>query len=432
MKFNPSNLVRSRQILFDITLRDLDVDEDRATSVALTGWITSDSLRIETIEVWCDGLVIAYGFVTMERPDVVAHFYPKLVKTECGFHMRFSKLLLGKDARLEIRAVSRNPDNLLSRHVLGDITDLPRLSIDWKITPQITPILVVGMGRSGTSAFMETLSGHPEIIVPGKFPYELRQFSYLCQSAYILTSPSDYNRSTKPDEFEMSEATIGFNPFLNREWEKFYGSPRLTQWQDREFPEEFINFIIGQIDKMTITCPVPPKPRARFIAEKFSISPLRRVVENLYPGRREIFLVRDFRDVYLSARQMNAKRGTTGFGQSKFDTDLERLRGLSWSVRQMRLAYIATEPRPLLIRYEDFVTDRGHCIDNILSYLGLREDLEFNEHLTLALSKDVNNSAHMTSKSVTDSIGRWKTEMTDEEKQISQEAFGEELAYFGY
>ncbi len=424
--------MQSGQILFAITLSDVDVDGDRATSVALTGWIASDTLIIGRIEVWYDGVTIAYGLVAIERPDVVAFLHPKPVKAKCGFHMRFSKLLLGKGARLEIRAVSRNPDNVLSRHELGDITDLPPLRIDRKVPPQITPILVVGMGRSGTSALMETLSWHPKIIVPGKFPYELRQFSYLCQSAYILARTSDYNKASKPDDFECEEAKIGFNPFLNREWEKFYGTPELTQWQDREFPEEFIDFIIGQIDKMTIACPVPPKPCARFVAEKFNVSPLRRVVENLYPGRREIFLVRDFRDVYISARQINAKRRTTGFGRSEFDSDIEWLHGLSWSARQFRSAYITTEPEPLLIRYEDFVSNRRECTDKILDFLELGRDQEFIRQLNRALSDGVDNRGHMTSKSAADSIGRWKAEMTDEEKQISQEAFGEELAYFGY
>lgn len=431
MKFCPGELVLSDKFLFDISLSDIDVDGDRATSIAFSGWLVCDFFMIETIELWRDGLLVSYGPLTVERPDVVASLHPRAVRAECGFTMRFSKLLLGKGARLEVRAVERNPDGLLCRHVLGDITNLPPLRINWNIAPQITPILVVGMGRSGTSALMEALSQHPEVIVPGNFPYELRQFSYLCQSAYMLTGPSDYSRSTKPDEFEF-DAKIGFNPFLNRDWEKAHDLTGLAKWQDQEFPEEIINFIIQQVDKMSIASQTPPKPCARFIAEKFNVSPLRWVVENLYPKRREIFLVRDFRDVYISARKMNARRGTKGFGQSEFDSDLNWLHGLGWSARQFRLAYISTEPTPLLIRYEDLVTSPGQCIKNIIAHIGLREDQDFIEELISGWSREIKNTEHMTSKSSSESVGRWKFEMTDEEKKIAQDAFGEELAYFGY
>ena len=41
----------------------------------------------------------------------------------------------------------------------------------------------------------------------------------------------------------------------------------------------------------------------------------------LYPDSREVFLVRDFRDMVSSILAFNAKRGARGFGRAAAETD---------------------------------------------------------------------------------------------------------------
>jgi hypothetical protein len=163
------------------------------------------------------------------------------------------------------------------------------------------------------------------------------------------------------------------------------------------------------------------------------ISPARYLVRNIYQDAREIFLVRDFRDVWLSARSINRRRGLASFERSKFPNDLEWLRGLAFSSRQIRLAHTATGPQAQLIKFEDLMRDPHSTLSHMLSQLGVDgSPARVGAMISEANSTETNDAqSHRTSIS-NQYCGRWRSEMTEEERSVAAEVFGDDLTYFGY
>jgi hypothetical protein len=54
----------------------------------------------------------------------------------------------------------------------------------------LTPILVAGYGRSGTTSLMQILTGTPGVACEGEYPYENRYLTYYAKLARILAAPS--------------------------------------------------------------------------------------------------------------------------------------------------------------------------------------------------------------------------------------------------
>ena len=99
-----------------------------------------------------------------------------------------------------------------------------------------------------------------------------------------------------------------------------------------------------------------------FFAEKSNLR-VSSVAAELYPNGRELFLVRDFRDMVCSVLAFNEKRGVTGFGRAEASSDMEYVERLGgWAASLMR-AWERRRERAHLVRYEDLVLDpeRSAC-----------------------------------------------------------------------
>jgi hypothetical protein len=93
------------------------------------------------------------------------------------------------------------------------------------------------------------------------------------------------------------------------------------------------------------------------MAEKHLADNLPWLVWELYPHAKELFLVRDFRDVFSSMLAFNQRSGRRVFGPAHVESDEE----LAYFLRDSRLRYLSNswpkrEERAHLIRYEDLIT----------------------------------------------------------------------------
>ena len=110
---------------------------------------------------------------------------------------------------------------------------------------------------------------------------------------------------------------------------------------------------------------------APLFAEKCNLRAAGLLTE-LYPASRELFLVRDFRDMVSSILAFNRKRGAQGFGRA----------GAGQRRRIRRIARADGRPgssghgsdgaaRAHLVRYEDLVLDPEPTLGGLLGYLGV-------------------------------------------------------------
>ena len=132
-----------------------------------------------------------------------------------------------------------------------------------------------------------------------------------------------------------------------------------------------------------------------------------------YPKAREIFLVRDFRDMVCSMFAYNAKTGLVGFGykDAKNDEDFcerkreEAFRFLKSWKSHSRNAY--------LLRYEDLVLHPAETLQSTLDYLGLDSSQATVERMLqqAATSHQEGQQFHQTASNPRASIGRWRADL---------------------
>ncbi len=414
-----------------VEIKDWDRSGDHASSVSLFGWCVSRTGRPLGVEFHLQGVLLASASLPIPRPDVVAALGRPDTPLQCGFHLRLSKLVLPPGAALEVVMAEEREDGR-ALVPLGILTGLPPPRIAPGYAERHQPLLLLGLGRSGTTYAMRLIAGHPGILAPGGHPYEMRPPVWLWHAAQVMSAPGA-DASMHPDGFESRDAgRLGYNPYRSRDWEDAAGPPAVVRWQEEGLPAAAIEFCKRQVDEFVHCCtaarPVPP----RFVAQKMLVSLTRHFVHNIYPGARDVFLVRDFRDVWLSARSFNRKRGGSSFGREGFASDLDWLRGLAFSTRQLRLAHLAAGPDALTLHYEELMRDPATALTRVLAGLGLDAAPDLVRCLVaVAGAEDRDAELHRTSGSGA-AVERWRKEMTPEEMAAAADAFGEDLRYFGY
>lgn len=414
-----------------VEIKDWDRSGDHASSVSLFGWCVSRTGRPLRVEFHLQGMPLASAPLHIPRPDVVAALGSPDTPLHCGFYLRLSKLVLPPGAALEVVMAEEREDGR-ALVPLGILAGLPPPRLAPGYAERHQPLLLLGLGRSGTTYAMRLLAGHPGILVTGGHPYEMRPPVWLWHAAQVMSAPGA-DASMHPDGFESRDADrLGYNPYRSRDWEDAAGPPAVMRWQEESLPAAAIEFCKRQVDEFVQCCTAARRVTPRFVAQKMLVSLTRHFVRNIYPGARDVFLVRDFRDVWLSARSFNRKRGGASFGREGFASDLDWLRGLAFSTRQLRLAHLAAGPDALTLRYEELMRDPAPALTRVLAGLGLDAAPDLVRRLVAAAGAgDRDAEQHRTSEPGGD-VERWRTEMTPEEMAAAADAFGEDLRYFGY
>jgi hypothetical protein len=143
---------------------------------------------------------------------------------------------------------------------------------------------------------------------------------------------------------------------------------------------------------------------------------------------KPVFLVRDPRDIFISVKQFNKKRGINGFSEADDDVALfERICGFAlWQIRQ------AGKFGAHVCYYEDLILQRSHSILALLRYVGVREiSREKLDEIWEQVGSIKGADAHVTSESASKSISRWQSNEFLEYYDIFNQ-FKKQLLEIGY
>jgi hypothetical protein len=164
----------------------------------------------------------------------------------------------------------------------------------------------------------------------------------------------------------------------------------------------------------------------------------------LYPRTKEIFLVRDFRDLTRSILSFDERRGYPGFGRPDGVTDEEYARSvLRQMAHDLHRSWQTRGDRGHLLRYEELVLEPEETLTALLDYLEVdssprtvNEVLQRGSEQVLRMpgaSYEASEvSEHRTLADPKETIGRWRRESDDAFRALTHEIFGEALAEFGY
>ncbi len=278
----------------------------------------------------------------------------------------------------------------------------------------LTPILVAGAGRSGTTALMQLLGSDPRVAFDRLYPFERRHLTYLAKFAGLAGRGRGGPHLDQGPLCDHTDAWLGPLPWPADPAPGPTAPPAVTA-------AEWLTDLWAAFSARTRR----RVPGATHYAEK-APDWLPAAVRAAFPSRT-LHLVRDPRDVFLSANAFNRARGWLAFGRRAEDTDLDHARTLA----RLLLHYFenqrtdAAGPDYLALRYEDLAADP----ETQAARLGRALDLE----LSAAAAGELLVPTHRTSADPSASVGRWRREpLPPEVRALLETQLDEALAFNGY
>lgn len=266
----------------------------------------------------------------------------------------------------------------------------------------LTPILIAGSGRSGTTAIMAQLGAEPRVAFDRVYPYENRYLTYLSKLALLAGRPGDSPEHSSDEMCSFKNGRFGAVPWPTHPLPEGLLAPSTGDWL-RSGWQCFQQSVHAR------------RPGVTHYAEK--VPAWMPALLRMATPVKTVYLVRDPRDVFLSANAFNARRGNLSFGRQAGDTDRDHARNLAFGWLQ----YFENQrddvrrPDSMTIRFEDLITDRAATIARLGEKIGLPlkpDESAGAEHLAI----------HQTSETVAATVGRWKREKMDSTAQRLMES----------
>jgi hypothetical protein len=393
----------------------------------VAGWVVGRSSAVAAIEIDYRGSVVRRVELAVPRPDVTAVHAG--APERCGFEELVGVLGFTPEFELGVFAALESGERVPIAAIRARRQPLPAGT-----ESRLAPIMVTCLGRTGTTLLMRSLAAHPEIVVYRRYPYESSPARYWLHLLRVLSEPANFLDSSHPDSFLDDIWSVGYNPFLD------YGvalpeQAPLYKWAGRNYVDELADFCRRSVDGWYLAvASSQDQPAPRYFAEKHMWPGYTQdLMWELYPRGREVFLVRDFRDMVSSIFAFDERRGFTGFRRPEGKEDERYVRDeLAAAAASLEDGWERRRERAHLVRYEDLVLRPSETISALLSYLELETSPETIDRLAGEGAAPADqDGVHRTARDPRASIGRWKREPRPRQ-ELCDEVFGPLLREFGY
>jgi hypothetical protein len=383
----------------------------------------------QAIEAVVPGTILTATTASLPTPDVAARHPGVPGADACGFTLLIDTLRLPLRCEVPLRAALPDGSRVKFAAMRGT-----RRRLQTTYVPRLQPLLVTSLGRMGTTLLMTMLAAHPGVVAYARPPYEARGGKYWLHLLKTLAAPADASKQLgAPMEFHLEPLAAGGNPFYSSE---FTAWPEVERWSGAEYIADFAAFCQRSIDGWYLaTARAQGQDLAplAFFAEKHFPDDYPRLMRELYPESRELFLVRDFRDMVASMRAYNARKGYGDFGRERAASDEAWLADLQRGIEALRDARRERGSAASLVRYEALVREPEVALPPLLGALGLDASPPIVARMIAAAAPGAPElRGHGTTSSPDASIGRWRHDLPDELRSLMQQRFAGVLDEFGY
>jgi len=177
------------------------------------------------------------------------------------------------------------------------------------------------------------------------------------------------------------------------------------------------------------------KHHVKYFIEKVIPNPFTGNVLNLSSGGKEIFLVRDFRDMLCSMIAFNKKNGGGLFSLKEYQNEEEYISSYIKIISgQLSQAWRQRGDSCILIKYEDLVTSPEIACQKIFRYIGVdcSDTAISNAVETFRTANSKGQKNHATTSTPDSSIGRYRDELSIKTINHCNSELGSDLELFGY
>jgi len=394
------------------------------------GWVLGSRRRARHISFTVDGTPLwqvpvarAWGGVAEHYPDVPGADRP-------GFRAALSSLPLPREFALEVRVVLGEGGDTASAW-LAAIRGR-RAPLRGEDDPRFQPLMVTGFSRTGSNLFLRMLGAHPEIVAYRPFFHEPRVSTYWIDVLRELTEPASIRRQITP------RANLA-----QRGWWLDTGALSPAPLDDEGLEADLaagslqplVRLCQGRIDAAYgVLAARADRPEASLFAEKHLPGHVPTMLWDLYPGAREVFLVRDFRDMVASMFRADAKwGGEPRFGRAVATDHEQFVRGLRPFAQDLQGSWERRRDSAHLVRYEDLITEPEQTVTALVRYLGVDAGTGVTRAMVDSLAmRDEGSEIYRTTASPAASIGLWREELGPAVKATCEEVFAPVLELFGY
>jgi hypothetical protein len=147
-------------------------------------------------------------------------------------------------------------------------------------------------------------------------------------------------------------------------------------------------------------------------------------VSELYPDAKELFLVRDFRDVACSYISFHRRYGR--------DADEHIRATMPKLARRLIAEWRDRRADAHLVHYEDLVSEPVRTLEGIAHYLEIDSAQHTIGEMLRAGSDDERFRSHGTSPALEETVGRWRREGDESFRDQLNDAYRGPLAELGY
>jgi LPS sulfotransferase NodH len=393
--------------------------------VDVVGWVHASADPVTAVQGVHRGRPLGRSLVNVPRPDVVASRPQHVGADRCGFSFSINALRLSIEFDIQLDAIAADG----TRSSLASIAGR-RAPIRVGDVGGPDPVLVTTLGRTGSTLMASVLAAHPQVFVYQPFRYEPRVVHYWIDVLLALGDPGTAFSQIVP------QASLGAHWWLREPHDVFSRDlePDLRAWFGSVALEELARFCVERIKGLYSHQSKAQGTDCRYFAEKVLPTHVPPLARELFPQAREVFLVRDFRDVVASVFAYNRKRGQQGFGRHLGETEVEYVqRFAANSVPQLVEAWRSRSQSATLIRYEELIEDPRAQVDELLRALQLEADEETRRGMAqMAVGNAPGARGHRTTEDASASVGRWRDDLSSEVREVAESAFEPALEAFGY
>ncbi|MBA2597900.1 MAG: sulfotransferase [Chloroflexia bacterium] len=407
----------------------LDGGTSDAWAVRVRGHLLGATSPVREVEAVVPGAILASGGVELPTPEVAARHPGAPGAGSCGFTLLVDTLGLPRQFEFRLRVTLADGSRAKVAVIAGQ-----RQPLVADYAPRLQPLLVTSLGRMGTTLLMQMLAAHPGIVAYARPPYEARGGKYWLHVLKTLAAPADASKQIGAAmEFHREPLATGGNPFYSG---AFAAWPRVEAWSGAAYIADLAAFCQRSIDGWYLaTAAAQGQAEAPLVyfAEKHFPDDYPRRLRELYPSAKELFLMRDFRDMIASMIAYNARKGFGDFGRETAVSDDAWFAELRQGVVALIDGWRERGEPGTLVRYEDLVRDPLATLPPLLTSLGLDAAPETVARLIVAAAPDAPElRGHGTADSPAASIGRWRRDLSPAMRERVDAIFGELLLDLGY